>query len=200
MKYIYIIFFLIFVACSPVRNRYMTRSADNESNRSTATNNQTEVGTNESASTGQSYADDTLIIKLPPIYIEESKNNRRISLSVELDSAIYLFNSGKYDEACSKFAILQETLKEKDSLYFESVFYSAECLIVNNEYKLANNLLNDIMNNNLSDNLKQRVLLRQGHLLCALNDENTAQWYFDKLKKDFPKSIYIKLANCNTLK
>jgi len=61
-------------------------------------------------------------------------------------------------------------------------------------------MLNGIMDNKLSGSLKQRILLRQGHLLCALGDESTAQWYFDKLNSDFPNSIYKKLANCNSLK
>ncbi len=199
MKYISIIILLSLIACSPVRNRYMTRSHNNNisdtSNFNTNRNHQ-----EESASAGYIDDKDTVYIKLPPIYINESSENIKRSLSVELDSAIYLFNSGKYDEACDKFSLLQETLKEKDSLYHEAVFYSAECLIVHNEYKLANRLLNDIMNNELSANLKQRVLLRQGHILCALGDESTAQWYFDKLKSDFPKSIYLKLADCSTLK
>jgi TolA-binding protein len=175
----------------------MTRSHNSDTSNFNNTNRNLH---DESASAGYIDDKDTVYIKLSPIYINESSENIKRSLSVELDSAIYLFNSGKYDEACDKFGILQETLKEKDSLYHEAVFYSAECLIVHNEYKLANRLLNDIMNNELSANLKQRVLLRQGHILCALGDESTAQWYFDKLKSDFPKSIYLKLADCSTLK
>jgi TolA-binding protein len=200
MKYISILILLAVIACSPVRNRYMTRSNDKVENNSSENSNQTAVNQTESASAGHISNKDTVYIKLPPIYVNESNENINRSLSVELDSAIYLFNNGKYDIACEKFGILQETLKENDSLYHEAVFYSAECLIVHNEYKLANRLLNDIMNNELNSNLKQRVLLRQGHILCALGDESTAQWYFDKLKTDYPNSIYNKLADCNTLK
>lgn len=200
MKYLSIILLLAVFACSPVRNRYMTRSHSGNSYDTSNVGNNNRNQQNESASAGFINENDTVFIKLPPIYINESSENKERSLSVELDSAIYLFNNGKYEDACERFGILQETLKEKDSLYYEAVFYSAECLIVHNEYKLANRLLNDIMNNELSTNLKQRVLLRQGHILCALGDESTAQWYFDKLKSDFPNSIYLKLADCNTLK
>ncbi len=200
MKYISIILFLALVACSPVRNRYMTRSNNGDLNDTSRFGNTNRYQADESASAGYINDKDTVYIKLPPIYVNESDENKKRSLSVELDSAIYLFNNGQIDIACEKFGILQETLKDKDSLYHEAVFYSAECLIVHNEYKLANRLLNDIMNNDLSANLKQRVLLRQGHLLCALGDESTAQWYFDKLKTDYPNSIYNKLADCNTLK
>ncbi|MER3329134.1 MAG: hypothetical protein RIF34_06095 [Candidatus Kapaibacterium sp.] len=178
----------------------MTRSNRNDVKETTRNGKIQRHQVDESASAGHVNDKDTFYIKLPPIYVNESPENKIRSLSVELDTAIYLFNNGKYDIACEKFGVLQETLKDKDSLYFEAVFYSAECLIVNNEYKLANRLLNNIMNNKLSSNLKQRVLLRQGHLLCAMGDESTAQWYFDKLKSDFPKSIYNKLADCNTLK
>lgn len=199
MKYIGIILLLALVACSPVRNRYMIRGNSSDVSDSSRYGTQ-DHKEDESASSGYLNDKDTVYIKLPPIYINESAENKKRSLSVELDSAIYLFNNGKYDEACEKFGILQETLKDKDSLYHEAVFYSAECLIVHNEYKLANRILNDLMNNDLSANLKQRILLRQGHLLCALGDESTAQWYFDKLKAEYPNSIYNKLANCNTLK
>ncbi len=200
MKYISFILLLAVIACSPVRNRYMTRSNNSSENTTSGNSTQHIEESKESASAGFINNSDTIFIKLPPIYINESVENKNRSLSVELDSAIYLFNNGKYDTACEKFGILQETLKENDSLYHEAVFYSAECLIVHNEYKLANRLLNDIMNNDLNSNLKQRVLLRQGHLLCALGDESTAQWYFDKLNTDYPSSIYNKLADCNTLK
>lgn len=200
MKYLSIILLLAVIACSPVRNRYMTRSNGSSVNDTSKYENLNRDKQDESASAGYINERDTVYIKLPPIYINESAQNKERSLSVELDSAIYLFNNGKYDDACERFGILQETLKEKDSLYHEATFYSAECLIVNNEYKLANRLLNNIINNDLSANLKQRVLLRQGHILCALGDESTAQWYFDKLKTDFPNSIYLKLADCNTLK
>lgn len=199
MKYISIILLLTIVACSPVRNRYMIRSNSSDVKDSSGYGN-LNLQDDDEASSGYLNNKDTVYIKLPPIYINESEENKKRSLSVELDSAIYLFNNAKYDIACEKFGILQETLKEKDSLYHEAVFYGAECLIVHNEYKLANRILNDLMNNDLSANLKQRVLLRQGHLLCALGDESTALWYFDKLKAEYPNSIYIKLANCNTLK
>ena len=200
MKYIGIILLLALVACSPVRNRYMTRSNNSDIKDTSRYGNLNRNHDDNSASAGYINDKDTVYIKLPPIYVNESAENKKRSLSVELDSAIYLFNNGKYDIACERFGVLQETLKDKDSLYHEAVFYSAECLIVSNEYKLANRLLNDIMNNDLSANLKQRVLLRQGHILCALGDESTALWYFDKLKTDYPNSIYNKLADCNSLK
>jgi TolA-binding protein len=200
MKYLSLILLLALVGCSPVRNRYMTRSSNTNSIDTNQNNRYHTPQSSGTTSAGIIKRTDTVFIKLPPIYIDEGIENKERSLSVELDSAIYLFNKGQYEEACDKFGILQETLKEKDSLYNETRFYSAECLIVHNEYKLANRLLNELMNNDLSANLKQRVLLRQGHLLCALGDESTAQWYFDKLKSDFPKSIYLKLADCKTLK
>jgi predicted Zn-dependent protease len=143
---------------------------------------------------------DTINIVLPPLYLDEGDGNRLRGMNAELDSAVYDFNNGKFDEACKKFNLLQETLKENDSLYYETIFYNAECFIAHNEYKLANRTLNKLMDKKLSPNLKQRVLLRQGHLLCALGDENAAQWYFDKLKSEFPNSIYFKLATCSSLK
>lgn len=188
------------LSCSPVRNRYMNRSNSNEkiTKELNGSNNNSNSKDAQVGLTGENK--DTIHIKLPPLYLEEGIENKSRSMNVELDSAIYDFNNGKIDKACEKFSLLQETLKENDSLYNETIFYSSECLIAHNEYKLANRLLNQLMNENLNGNLKQRVLLRQGHLLCALGDESTAQWYFDKLESEFPNSIYIKLANCNSLK
>lgn len=199
MKYISIIALFTLISCSPVRNRYMTRSNTPDKDMKLLHNNGRD--TSLTAETGLSLENrDTVYIKLPPLYLNEGKDNKARSLNAELDSAIYDFNNGKIDKACDKFSILQETLKENDSLYNETIFYSSECLIVHNEYKLANRLLNQLMNSKLSDNLKERVLLRQGHILCALGDESTAQWYFDKLESEYPNSIYLKLANCNSLK
>lgn len=201
MKYIYSILIITLLACSPVRNRYMSKSYNNVKIDSGRISNVNRNQDKSIATAGlEEEANDTVYVKLPPIYVEEGIENEKRSLNAELDSAVYLFNNGMYYESCEKFNLLQETLKEHDSLYHEAVFYSAECLIVHNEYKLANRLLNEIMDEKISISLKQRVLLRQGHLLCALGDESTAQWYFDKLNSDYPNSIYIKLANCNALK
>lgn len=201
MKYIYSILIITLLACSPVRNRYMSKSNDSENGEDNRIGNPNRNQDNNEVIAGiAEESKDTVFIKLPPIYIEEGNENKKRSMNAELDSAVFMFNKGKYDEACDKFSLLQETLKEQDSLYHEAVFYNAECLIVHNEYKLANRMLNEIMGDKISSNLKQRVLLRQGHLLCALGDESTAQWYFDKLNADFPNSIYSKLANCNSLK
>lgn len=201
MKLLTLILLFTMLSCSPVRNRYMTRSGSDGDSDTSRLSSIARNSDNRLASPGVSQENkDTMYIKLPPIYVNESLENKKRTLNAELDSAIYMFNQGKYDVACEQFNLLQETLKENDSLYNETVFYSAECLIVHNEYKLANRLLNGIMDKKLSSNLKERVLLRQGHLLCALGDENTAQWYFDKLVSEYPKSIYTKLANCNSLK
>lgn len=201
MKYLYSILIITLLACSPVRNRYISKSDNNAKSDTGRIGNVNRNQDNRIATAGiEEEAKDIVYIKLPPIYIEEGIENKKRSLNAELDSAVYLFNNGMYGEACEKFNLLQETLKERDSLYHEAVFYSAECLIVHNEYKLANRMLNEIMDDKISGSLKQRVLLRQGHLLCALGDESTAQWYFDKLNSDYPNSIYKKLTNCNSLK
>ena len=199
MKYLIIISLLTIIACSPVRNRYMTRSNDYDESKSNSS--QIAQSKNQVAETAiVTNPKDTVLINLPPLYIDEGSKNKIRSMNAQLDSAIALFNNGKRIEACEKFNLLKETIKERDSLYYEAVFYSAECLIANNEYKLAHRLLNEIMAEKLSSSLKQRILLRQGHLLCALGDESTAQWYFDKLNSDYPNSIYLQLANCESLK
>lgn len=199
MKTILLLLAFVFIACSPVRNRYIVYG--NKTKLQMDLNKSDSLSQNEVVKTGLSdKSNDTIYINLPPLYLDKGEGNRLRGMNAQLDSAVFEFNNGKFEDACKKFSLLQETLKENDSLYYETIFYNSECLIVHNEYKLANRLLNDLMNKPLSGNLKQRVLLRQGHLLCALGDENTAQWYFDKLKSEFPNSIYVKLATCSSLK
>jgi len=199
MKILLSILLITLIACSPVRNRYMSKSnSDEDKNKNISQN--TNSNDLSSAETGAEYFNtDTVYRTLPPLIIENGKENQIRSLNAELDSAIYLFRNGNYEVACEKFSVLQETLKQQDSLYHEAVFYSAECLIVNNEYTLASRLLNDLMNDELSNNLKPRVLLRQGHIRCALGDEETAKWYFDKLLAEYPDSFLVPLADCNSL-
>lgn len=198
MRFLLSLILIVFVACSPVRNRYMTKKSSDDKTESSRIDDD-KRNSAEAATGAEFFNTDTIYRALPPLIVENGDENEIRSLNAELDSAIFLFNNKNYDVACERFQILQETLKEQDSLHHEAVFYSAECLIVNNEYTLASRLLDELMKEELADNVKPKVLLRQGHIRCAMGDEETARWYFDKLISEYPNSHLLLLANCESL-
>lgn len=199
-----LIFALILSACSPVRDTmYSKRLKSNKENNeaildkknSESTLKESEVNFENDISESNT---DTSKIILPTMELPDNRlidNSKEISL--ELDAAVHKFNDGLYDEACKEFKLLNETLKEYDSLYYESLFYSGECMIAKKEYILAKFSFEDMLGLNLNSDIAQRTNLRLGHIECALGNKMRAQAYFDQVLMLNPNSDYKKLLNCD---
>lgn len=139
---------------------------------------------------------DTTIIELKP---EEAKY--LTPLEREFIKYVDAFNNEEYDKVCDKIMIFAETFANEDSLKFESEFYTCECLIYKNEIDQAEITLLELINNPLINNhILQKALVRLGQVYCYKNDKENASKYFEKLKREFPNSIYLKLANCEMVK
>lgn len=127
-------------------------------------------------------------------------NNPETNLNIvqNYEAALSLFESGNFTASGDKFRALSETLKENDTLNHETKFYLAECHIAKNEFSQAMDILKKLEKNaDKSSEISQKTLVRLGQIYCVLNMKNEANSYYDKLKKSYPNSIYIKVANCN---
>jgi TolA-binding protein len=121
--------------------------------------------------------------------------------SDDFRKAVRDFDNEEYSKACPKFKSFSETFSPGDSLYYEANFFYSECLIQDNKIKEGKALLKMIENDKLlTDIVRERVLVRLGQIYCLENNETQAQEYFRTLRNDYPKSIYIPLADCSVVK
>lgn len=138
---------------------------------------------------------DTTIVYLPPVNLGVEG-----SIGSELETTIEDFNSENYDSACEKFKNLANTLIKGDSLHYECMFYEGECEIMKENYSSAINLLKQLLGaSNLPNSVLERTLVRLGQLYCVGNKPKEAKKLFDRLRAEFPTSIYIPLANCDAV-
>ncbi len=151
----------------------------------------------------KSRTEDTSVVKLDdalPIDYLQSDKNEDFAILKDFASALKDFDESKFDLALLKFRYLKETIAKTDSLHFEAVFYESECLISNTEYDEALELLNYLSNTSSSMNkTDEKTMLRKGQIYCAMDNKKEATNTFANFKKKYPKSIYSKLANCESL-
>lgn len=147
---------------------------------------------------------DTTYINLSPIKASKSlsfASNTGFDPSMMFEETLKEFDKGNMIASCDKFKFFSETLDPKDTLYAESQFYYAECLIQKNNLGDALRILRKLENDNdISESTEEKVIVRIGQINCLLEKFDVAEKYFDKLKSAFPNSIYTKLANCKAVR
>lgn len=149
---------------------------------------------------------DTTVIEMEPIYAikkqpNNEKNERTNPIIIEIENANNLLEKGDVQKAKEKFAIIYSTLPYGDSLYYEARFGEIECIIALKDIMMAKKLLEELLEDKyLNSETEEKTLVRLGQIECVLSNPNTAENYFNKLKSKYPRSIYIKVANCNFLK
>jgi len=174
-------------ACAPPRTHTVARQPANK--RDVAT-----VKTDEKVLPMERFAD-TTVIRLPDIQLDESS-----VLNSEVTLAIDLFYEEKYQEACGKFESLSGTITDNDENFFEVRYYLVECMLRENKFEESRQELEFLLNRrSVPDKVMEKILIRLGQIYCLQNKPDTAQPYFNRLKNEFPKSIYIPLANCQSV-
>jgi TolA-binding protein len=124
-----------------------------------------------------------------------------IALQNQFDNAAKHFDKDDYDKACKEMQQFAETFIKGDSLYFESLFLWSECLIVKDEIKKAEKNLREILaDKRVPENVLEKTLVRLGQIYCVEGEKSKAEALFKRLRQQFPKSIYIPLANCEAVK
>ncbi len=150
---------------------------------------------------------DTTSVDLAPIYAQKLintskvKNNPTNYIDSTYNQGVNYMDEGKLDEAQAIFSTLTQTLLPGDSLYYEANFMEIECIISKNDISKAETMLNKLYNDKeITDQAYEKVLVRLGQIECVKTNQGASKKYFDELKKKYPKSIYLKVANCNFLK
>ena len=123
------------------------------------------------------------------------------SVIKKFEKALYDFDKDNYTQACADAQFYAESFVDGDSLKFEAMFLWSECMIVKNEINDAKNILMKMYDDNKTpSSIFEKVIVRIGQVLCSEGKDKEAEKYFAKLKKEYPKSIYLKIANCAAVK
>jgi tetratricopeptide (TPR) repeat protein len=143
------------------------------------------------------FKDTTYILVADNPKVSNYINNTLIE---RFEKASKEFDAENYESACKTFEQLIEIFPENDSLYFESFFYSAECNMLSDNLNTAEKLLIILLQNqNTPPIVIQKSLVRLGQLYCVTDRKNEAKNIFDKLKIQYPDSIYLIIANCSAV-
>lgn len=221
MKNIVIILLLSYIAlqsCSPVRTRYSFPKTPNNqtyNNNEKSVNSQSDAGQNQNGSTDGKYSSKNQKPKLEKdlsntdkrftdttlISIETNLTGPKPNFESQIDESMKEFDNENYQSSCEKFKSLSETLAPDDSLRFVALFYHCECLIVKNILDEAEIKLKLMLSDKLCPTvLKEKIILRLGHINCAKGNQDEAEQYFKRLRAEYPKSEYISIANCDAVK
>jgi TolA-binding protein len=148
---------------------------------------------------------DTTSVDLEPLYAQKIGKSKNNIVNNYIDSlyneGINYMDEGELDEAQAIFSTLTQTLLPGDSLYYEANFMEIECIISKNEISKAETLLKNLyQDKEITEQAYEKVLVRLGQIECVKANNGASKIYFDELKKKYPNSIYLKVANCNFLK
>lgn len=123
------------------------------------------------------------------------------SIVQEFEHAVELFNTEKFDQACSAFSAISQTLPEHDSLRYEAIFSLGECALVRDQLNDAKEIFTKLYSDKgIPVSVLEKVYVRLGQTYCFLKDEKKAASIFAKFRTLFPQSQYIPLANCQAVK
>lgn len=116
------------------------------------------------------------------------------------DIAMKFYDEGNLEKAKNILSFMKESLIENEQLWFESTYYLAECFIAENEFNHSLNLLLEILTkSNVPGFVDERAIVRTGQIYCILGNEEKAIKYFLDLRKYYPNSIYIDVADCSKI-
>ena len=194
---------MLIIACGSVRSRSNSVKS-NSDNSSTAKSNTSKKGNNKSkfvqnsAEESRNQFADTTYIYLDGANVEEGSEVVEASQEELYHQAISKFNNEDYNSACNNFKVFLENYNQRDAIYYDARFHLGECLVLNNSTNEAIEIFNHILNSqNVPDEIVQQALVRIGQVYCSQNKMSLAQRYFTRLKNEYPKSIYLRVANCD---
>ncbi|MEN3026319.1 MAG: tetratricopeptide repeat protein [Chlorobiota bacterium] len=115
--------------------------------------------------------------------------------------ALRLFQREEYDSALVLLQRLTVLSVLPDSLADEALFHVAECMAALGRLSEARSTYKHLLRQPDSrPSLRERLLLRLGHLACAESDLLRAQEFFSQLRREFPQSRYLPLATCAAIR
>jgi hypothetical protein len=122
-------------------------------------------------------------------------------LTKQMTQADELFKKKKIRQACDLYEQVSQTVAEGDSLDYEVRFMISECSSENQDFEKSLKILQALSSSEgIPDNVLEKTLVRLGQVNCVLEKKTSAAEAFTLLKKRFPKSVYLQLATCDSVK
>ncbi len=108
--------------------------------------------------------------------------------------------AANYPRAREYLGRLQRVAGVSDSIRAEAQFLHAELAAAQGELRDAQQGYERLLEQPIAPALRERVLLRYGHVLCAQGRSTAAAQVFEQLRRQFPTSRYLPLASCAAVK
>jgi|GEM_PF-6511603 len=140
--------------------------------------------------------EDTLIINLQPLVYKYSEANNIKALEQQLQDISDMLDSGMTEQACSLSNGLWESLTEENEMKWHARYFMGECMVAKNDLDAATEIFEEIMASEAKKEGREKSIIRLGQIMCLKGNPSAAEDYFIQLRTDFPKSIYIPLAQC----
>lgn len=116
------------------------------------------------------------------------------------DIAMVNYESGNIKKAKNILSFIKESILEDDPIWFESAYYLGECYLTQNEFNSSLDIFTEILSKkDIPDFVNERSLVRAGQINCVLGEEEKAFNYFLKLRKQYPNSQYLPVADCSKI-
>jgi len=188
----------LLIGCSSVRKGYVKRSGDARSEPISATADVKNIGNkaniSHKAEKPKKRFSDTTYIYLSKIDKPANINNS------DYLKAVQIYEAGDYGKSCEMFDKMKNQFNESDTTYYNVLFYCSECLIIEEDLYGAESILKELLvNPQTSNSISQKVLVRLGQVYCVLGNKEMANTLFKKLRQEYPNSVYIPLANCESV-
>jgi len=106
----------------------------------------------------------------------------------------------KFPLAEDEIRILLETGEDRDSVTDEARFLLGEMLVMQNKLSDARRQFSTVLKIvGLTENVREKALLRLGHVFCAEDKADDAEKVFKQFRREFPASSYTVLADCSAV-
>ena len=187
----------LIAGCSSVRKGYVKRNGQPAGKAMQTTsdmkNNENEDNISQISKPKHRFADTTYIYISKMDKISPKKNSK-------FEKAVKIYESGDYDRSCEMFEQMKDTYAENDTAFYSVKFYRSECLIIEEDLYGAESILKELLYHaNTPDPIMQKVLVRLGQVYCVLGNKDMAKTLFKRLRQEYPNSVYIPLANCESV-
>ncbi len=186
MKIFSILFSIFFITCSSTDSSYF---------RNLKTKQVEGKQVAEPASDSYSAVSDFRHKDTTIIYLNTIEKN---PINTKLNEAVKDIDNENYKKAYSQLNTIFESIQPENKLYNIVYYYLGECELFLNKIEEAEKRFNRIISSkDNSEAIIERSLIRMGQINCLRKQNEKALFYFQKLKEDFPNSIYSAFAKCS---
>ena len=196
IKNILILVLTVFIinSCTSVKTRTvkLSKTLDQQSK---SEETELQIEEKKSKSLYKNRFEDTTIVKIEGEPLESNET------SDKFNKALQLFDDGNFKESYSILNEMAKSIETPNQKYYEIQFYISECKIQFSENNDAEEILKKLTeNSSVNQNILEKAIVRLGQLYCIMDKKEQANSYFQRLKREFPKSQYLHFADCNIIK